>query len=115
MVTNSASERCPPTSVANKLYREFYGCGPTVTVKSALSRERRHLRQIDELKIKKNWRKHAGRSILSYKLDLKAANLEQTHTQSKYCNPRAHARRALIMYANRTIDQTIEPVAQGSG
>ena len=51
-------------------------------------------------KSKKSGEKHAGRFILSYKLDLKAANLEQTHkhthTQSEYCNPRAHARRALI-------------------
>ena len=52
-------------------------------------------------KLRNTGEKHAGRSILSYKLDLEAANLEQTHThththtQSKYCNPRAHARRAL--------------------
>ena len=67
-----------------------------ITVKSALSLEGGHLRQILELKIKKIGEKHAGRSTLLYNLHLKAANLEQTHTQSKYCNPRAHARRALI-------------------
>ena len=50
-----------------------------ITVKSALSREGGHLRQIRELKIKKNWRK---RSILLYKLHLKAANLEQTNTHT---------------------------------
>ena len=48
-------------------------------------------------KSRKTGEKHAGRSILSYKLNLEAANLEQTHTQSQYCNPRAHARWALII------------------
>ena len=47
------------------------------------------LRKIDE--------KHAGRSTLLYELDLKAANVEQTHTQSEYSHPRAHACRALII------------------
>ena len=53
-------------------------------------------------KLRKTDEKRAGRSTLLYELDLKAANVEQTHThththtQSKYCNPLAHARRALI-------------------
>ena len=42
-------------------------------------------------KLRKTDEKHAGRSTLLYELDLKAANVEQTHTQSEYCNPRAHA------------------------
>ena len=50
-----------------------------ITVKSALSRERRHLRQIRELKTDE---KHAGRSILLYKLYLKAANAGQTDTHT---------------------------------
>ena len=50
-----------------------------ITVKSALSWERGHLRQIHELKSKEN---HAGRSTLSCKLDLKAANAGQTHKVS---------------------------------
>ena len=75
-----------------------------ITVKSALSRKRRHLRQISELKTKKNYEKHAGRSSLLYKLYLKAANAGKTdththtHTQSEYYNPLAHARRALITW-----------------
>ena len=47
-----------------------------ITVKSALSREQGHLRQIRELKTDE---KHDGRSTLLYELDLKAANVEQTH------------------------------------
>ena len=63
-----------------------------ITVKSAFSRERRHLRQIHELKTM------LARSTLLCKLDSKAANAGQTdrHTHTKYCNPLAHARRALI-------------------
>ena len=55
-----------------------------ITVKSALSRERGHLRQIRELKLRKTDEKHAGRYTLLYELDLKAANAGQTHTQSEY-------------------------------
>ena len=38
-----------------------------------------------------------------YKLDLKATNVGQTdtHTQSEYYNPRAHARQALMTYDDR--------------
>ena len=50
-----------------------------ITVKNALSREQGHLRQICELKTKE---KHAGRSILMCKLDLKATNVGQTHTHT---------------------------------
>ena len=68
--------------------------GNLITVKSALSRERRHLRQIDELKTKKKLAKnmlvgpfcHIEARFESSKLGT------DTHTQSKYCNPRAHAR-----------------------
>ena len=33
-------------------------------------------------KLRKTDEKHAGRSTLLYELDLKAANVEQTHTQT---------------------------------
>ena len=53
-----------------------------ITVKSALSQERGHCRQIHELKTKrKTDEKHAGRHTLLYKLDLKAVNVGQTHTK----------------------------------
>ena len=52
-----------------------------ITMKSVLSREQRHRRQICELKTKTD-EKHAGRSILMYKLDLKAANVGQTDRQT---------------------------------
>ena len=60
------------------VYRAWIG-NYKITMKIALSRERGHLRQIHELKIKEN---HAGRSTLLCKLDLKAANVEQTHTHT---------------------------------
>ena len=41
-------------------------------------------------KLRKTDEKHVGRSTLSYELDLKAANVEQTHTQSEYFTPHAH-------------------------
>ena len=47
-------------------------------------------------KLKNTDEKHVGRSILIYKVDLKAANSGQTDTQGEYYNTRAHARRALI-------------------
>ena len=34
-------------------------------------------------KLRKTGEKHAGRSLLLYKLDLKAANVEQTHTHTQ--------------------------------
>ena len=47
-------------------------------------------------KLRKTDEKRAGRSTLLYELDLKASNVKHTHTQSKYCNHLAHARRALM-------------------
>ena len=54
-------------------------------------------------KPRKTSEEQAGRSNLSYKREKKSGDWYQTDRQTKYCNPRAHARRALIKSLQKLI------------